>query len=86
MDATIRLRLEQLKLARAVAGLTKDTELAARMGVHRHTVDRIVNRGDGLSARFVAALLSVFPGLSFEDLFEISGEDEAKEPPKVGAA
>jgi DNA-binding XRE family transcriptional regulator len=77
MVATLRLREEQLKLARAVAGLSRDTDLAARMGVSRHTVHRTITQATGLSAGFVAALLAVFPTLTFDDLFEVTtSEDE----------
>lgn len=84
MDATIRLREGQLRKFRAMTGLERDTELAARMGVTRQTVHRIVAQRAGLSPGFIAALLTAFPHLTFDDLFEVAPSDT--EPEEVGVA
>lgn len=77
MEATITLRVGQLQKFRAMAGLTSDTALAARMGAHRATIHRIL-RGDGkFSAEFIGSLLRAFPHLTFDDLFEIVDNHQA---------
>jgi transcriptional regulator with XRE-family HTH domain len=89
VPATIRIRTEHLRLARAAIGLTTDVDLAARMGVHRATVNRILNRGGNVTGRFVTGLLAVFPNLTFEDLFEVEAVEAVEEPddePSLGAA
>lgn len=86
MNATIHLRLGQLRKYRAMSGLTSDSGLADRMGAHRATVHRAL-RGDGkFSLEFVASLLRAFPQLDFSDLFEIVDNDEPQTQPRTGAA
>jgi len=54
-----------------MANLTKDTELADRMGLHRSTVIRTLSGDAVLSGRFIASLITVFHPLTFDDLFEV---------------
>lgn len=71
VDPTVKLRAGQLRKYRAMANLTKDTDLADRMGVHRSTVIRTISGDAVLSGRFIAALITIFHPLTFDDLFEI---------------
>jgi hypothetical protein len=73
-----QLRADRLEFARRLFGLTTDTDLAAHMGKHRHTIDRNLNlnRGGRVSHDFVGALLAAFPGSTFEDFFETPDADE----------
>lgn len=85
MGPTIRIREGQLRKFRAMSGLTTDTELAARMGVNRGTIHRVLTQKKGLSEKFIASLLTVFPHLEFGDLFELASvEDDEDE--QAGAA
>lgn len=70
---SIRIRTEQLDLARRSAGLTTAHALAVRMGVHPSTVTRTLSGEAAPGTGFIAALLGVFPDLRFEDLFEADG-------------
>lgn len=86
-----RLRADRLEFARRLFGLTKDTDLAAHIGKHRHTVDRVINRGGKVSEGFASALLGAFPGARFDDFFETPGAQDAEDAeigadPEVGAA
>ena len=85
MEPTIRIREGQLRKFRAMSGLTQDTELAARMGVNRGTVYRVVTQKKGLSEKFIAALLTAFPHLEFGDLFEVASV-ETTDDEHAGAA
>lgn len=71
MDPTVRLKAGQLSKYRAMAGLTKDTELADRMGLHRSTVIRTISGEAALTGRFIGTLITVFHPLTFDDLFAV---------------
>lgn len=87
MDAKIRLRVGQLRKFRAMSQMSRDSDLAAAMGSARQTVTRTVNGNTELSARFIASLLTVFPHLAFDDLFEVlPSEDEEQVDDEAGAA
>lgn len=68
---TIRIRTEQLDMARRAAGLVNDAALAHAMGVHSATVGRTLSGKAQLGGAFIAGLLRAFPALSFEDLFVV---------------
>ncbi|GEL17651.1 helix-turn-helix domain-containing protein [Pseudonocardia asaccharolytica] len=68
---TIRIRTDQLDVARRAAGLVSDAALAQAMGMHGATVGRTLSGKAQLGGAFIAGLLKAFPGLSFEDLFAV---------------
>jgi transcriptional regulator with XRE-family HTH domain len=71
MTATLRLRTEQLAKYRTLAGITKDTDLAARMGVDPGSVSRVLHGKQEPGGRFIASLVDAFPGMDLDDLFEV---------------
>lgn len=73
---TIRIRGDNLALARAAAGLDNNAALAQAMGVHATTVARTLSGQAQLGVSFIAALLSAFPRLQFGDLFEVGSDVE----------
>ncbi len=75
MSVTLHLRHDALAKYRAVAGLQSDTELAERMRMDHSAVWRVLNGRNAPSARFVAALVAVFQGLTIDDLWEVATED-----------
>lgn len=74
---TIRIRPDNLSIARAAAGLDSDAALAHAMGLHSTSVARTLKGEAQLGATFIAALLAAFPGLGFDQLFEVAQESEA---------
>lgn len=71
MVATLRLRADQLKKMRTLAQITTDAALAARMGVDAATVSRVLQGIQKPGPRFMAALVTCFPGYDLDDLFEV---------------
>lgn len=71
---TIRIRLDNLSIARATAGLNSDTALAQVMGLHPTTVKRTLTGQAQLGTAFIAALLATFPGVGFDRLFEVGAD------------
>lgn len=67
---TIRIRSDNLSIARAAAGLDSDAALAHAMGLHSTSVYRTLSGQAQLGATFIAALLATFPDRKFDDLFE----------------
>lgn len=86
---TIQIRMENLAIARAAAGLTGNNQLAQAMGVSPAAVSRTLSGQAQLGVAFIAGLLSVFPHVKFGDLFAVEpahlAEDETREV-TVGAA
>lgn len=76
---TISVNVANFRLARGAAGLTTDTELAERMGVHATSVYRTLRGDTRPGGAFIAGALLAFPALKFDDLFLIDREpdDEA---------
>ena len=76
--ATLRLRTEQLAKLRRLAGLTTNRALAERMNYDEGNLSRVLTGKQTPGPRFIAALVSAFPGLDMDDLFEvIPGSDAA---------
>lgn len=71
MTATLRLRADQLAKFRTLAGITTDDALAKRMGVDPATVSRVLRGKQEPGPKFIAALVSAFPGMDLDDLFEV---------------
>lgn len=77
MTTTLRLRADQLRKLRTLAGITTDAALAERMGMDPATVSRVLSGRNAPGPRFMAALVGCFPGWDLDDLFEVIGGDEA---------
>lgn len=71
MVARLRLRTDQLKKLRRLAGIETDDALAKRMNVDPATVSRVLNGKQEPGAKFIAALVHAFPGFDLDDLFEV---------------
>jgi transcriptional regulator with XRE-family HTH domain len=71
VNATLRLREDQLAKFRRMTRLDTEAKLAAAMGAHQGTVNRVLNGKQNPSQEFIASLVSAFDGASFEDLWEI---------------
>lgn len=77
MTTTLRLRVDQLQKLRILAGITTDAALAERMGMDPATVSRVLKGRNAPGPKFMAALVSCFPGWDLDDLFEIVGGEAA---------
>ncbi|MET4611069.1 transcriptional regulator with XRE-family HTH domain [Rhodococcus sp. PvR044] len=71
MSSTIKLRQGQLAKYRKLSGLDTQQKLADAMGMERSTLSRTLNGFMDPGEKFIAGLLTAFPMLSFEDLFEV---------------
>ena len=71
MTTTLRLRTDQLEKMRRLAGIQTDAALAERMGVDPATVSRVLKGRNAPGPKFMAALVSAFPGFDLDDLFEV---------------
>ena len=71
MTTTLRLRTDQLEKMRRLAGIQTDAALAERMGVDPATVSRVLKGKNSPGPKFMAALVSCFPGFDLDDLFEV---------------
>lgn len=71
MVATLKLRTDQLKKLRQLAGIETDSALAKRMDVDAATVSRVVRGIQAPGPRFMGALVACFPGFDLDDLFEV---------------
>lgn len=81
MNATLRLRRDELAKHRVRAGLDSDADLAAAMGADRGTVYRVIRGRARPSEKFVASLVAALnDDVEFKDIWEIvpsaSGETE----------
>ena len=77
MTTTLRLRTDQLEKMRRLAGIQTDAALAERMGVDPATVSRVLKGKNSPGPKFMAALVSCFPGFDLDDLFEVIEDDAA---------
>lgn len=77
MSTTLRLRTEQLTKLRKLAGLDSNSSLAQRMNFDAGNLSRVLAGKQQPGPRFMAALVSAFPGFSLDDLFEVVEEDAA---------
>jgi transcriptional regulator with XRE-family HTH domain len=76
VNADIKLREDQLTKFRAMAGLDTEAKLAAAMGAHQGTVNRVLNGKQNPSGEFIASLVKAFKLASFDDLWEIAIPDD----------
>lgn len=77
MATTLRLRTEQLMKLRKLAGLDTNAALAQRMNFDAGNLSRVLAGKQQPGPKFMAALVSAFPGFSLDDLFEVVGDKEA---------
>lgn len=77
MTTTLRLRTDQLEKMRRLAGIQTDAALAERMGVDPATVSRVLKGKNSPGPKFMAALVSCFPGFDLDDLFEVVTDNAA---------
>ena len=77
MTTTLRLRTDQLEKMRRLAGIQTDAALAERMGVDPATVSRVLKGKNSPGPKFMAALVSCFPGFDLDDLFEVVADTAA---------
>ncbi len=76
MAAQIRLKDDGwLPKAMALKGFKNQTALADAMGVNRSTVSRALSDKQDIGKVFLVGLLSAFPELGFEDLFDVVHND-----------
>ena len=75
VSVTLRRRGDAFVHHRTVAGLRSGTALAGRMGTGRSAVWRVLPGHHPPRARFVAALVAAFQGLSIDDLWEVAADD-----------
>lgn len=71
MNATLRLRHDELAKHRASAALHTEQSLADAMGADRATVNKVMNGKSRPSSDFVASLVRAFDGLTICDLWEV---------------
>lgn len=74
MATTLRLRTDQLTKLRRLAGLTTDAALAGRMNFDAGNLSRVLAGKQQPGPKFMASLVSAFPGFSLDDLFEVVEE------------
>lgn len=79
LAATLILKLDQLQKYRKVARLDTQSALAEAMSFDAGNLSRVLAGKQVPGPRFIAALMSAFPALTLDDLFEVvdSGEDDA---------
>lgn len=71
MTATLNLRADALTEHRTREGLTSDRALARAAGLDPANVHRVLKGQQDLGPRFIAGLVSAFPGLTLDDLFVV---------------
>lgn len=75
--AHIRLRRKQIDKYMRLAGITKQAQLAEKMGVAEASVCRTLNGRTAPGEKFIAGLLAAFldgngrPTVTFDDIFEV---------------
>lgn len=72
MPATLNLKADALTEHRTREGLTADRALARAAGLDPANVHRVLKGSQEPGIRFVAGLVSAFPGLKIDDLFEVT--------------
>lgn len=79
MAATLILKLDQLQKYRTVAGLNTQNKLAERMKYDAGNLSRVLRGEQVPGPKFIAALVSAFPGLTLDDLFEVVDDGHTPE-------
>lgn len=69
--ASVRLRTDQFRRFARSQGAGTDSEIAARTGLDRTTVFRLMRGENDPGERIIAAILLAFPDRKFEDFFEV---------------
>lgn len=77
MVATLRLRTDQVAKFRRLANLTTDKALAERMQFDAGNLSRVLAGKQQPGPKFIAAIVSAFPGMDIDDLFEVVSQDDA---------
>jgi len=67
----IGLRVAEFRRRAKQEGLVSDSDIAARIGLHRTTVMRLLSKQTAPGYGFIAAVLAAFPETRFEDVFEV---------------
>lgn len=67
----VRLKDTEFRERAAAAGLNTEAEIANHLGMHRISVWRILTGEAAPGIAFLAAVLASFPGITFEDVFEV---------------
>lgn len=75
--ASVRLRTDQFVRFAESQGLKTNGEIAARTGLERTTVFRLLRGENDPGERIIATILAAFPDRRFEDFFEIGITEEA---------
>lgn len=75
LAATLILKLDQLQKYRTVAKLDTQAALADAMGFDAGNLSRVLAGKQIPGPKFIAALVSAFPGLTLDDLFEVVDND-----------
>lgn len=68
---TVKLREDRLREHAGRLGIKTDSALAAHLGVSQTTVSRMLSGAIAAGETSIAATLTAFPELSFEELFEV---------------
>lgn len=72
MNATLRLRKDELAKHRERAGLTTELRLAVAMGASQGTVNKVITGKANPGPEFIASLISALNGdVTFYDIWEI---------------
>lgn len=71
----IRLRDDVVGKCRRLAGLELDTDLAKAMDIDPSNVSRVLRGLQAPSTKFMAGLLTAFPGFGLDDLFEVVSDN-----------
>lgn len=77
MVAVLRLRTDQVAKFRRLANLTTDKALAERMQFDAGNLSRVLAGKQQPGPKFIAAIVSAFPGMDIDDLFEVVSQDDA---------
>lgn len=72
MNATLRLRKDELAKHRERAGLTTELRLALAMGASQGTVNKVITGKANPGPEFIASLIAALNGdVGFYDIWEI---------------
>ena len=77
LPAEIRLRKSEFKKFCLARGWTSETAQAEGIGVAISSLNRILADKQRPGTSFIAAVLTAFPALEFEYLFEVVDTDDA---------
>lgn len=80
LAATLILKTAELAKYRKLTGLDTQNALAARMGYDAGNLSRVLRGEQVPGPKFIAALVSAFPGLTLDDLFAVVDDTEDQEP------